>query len=191
MILPLMVVNILGTQSNAYFYIAWMVANLLSAIPQSVSQSLFAEGSHSEENFAENVMKSIKFTFLLLVPAVAVLIVSAKWILLAFGESYSVNGLHLLWLLSFSSLPRAITFIYLSLLRVQDKLKELVIVRGAIAVLVLTLTALIMPSYGIMGVGYVWLAVQLVVSITLVIRLVAWVRQLPSSTKSTRLIVDR
>ncbi len=122
MILPLMVVNLLGTESNAYFYVAWMIANSLVAIPQSVSQSLFVEGSYSQDNIKENVTRSIKLTFLLLVPVVAVLIIAAKWILLAFGPSYSANALNLLWLLSLSSLPRGISHVYIGLLRVQDKL---------------------------------------------------------------------
>jgi MatE. len=126
LILPLMVVNLLGAEQNAYFYIAWMIAGLLSAIPGAISQSLFAEGSHFEEKLRENVTKSLKFTFLLLVPAVVVLILLGKWLLLAFGQSYSLNGLHLLWILSISSLPLAINHIYSGIPRVKARLKELI-----------------------------------------------------------------
>ena len=74
LILPIMVVNLISAESNAYFYVAWMIAGLLFAIPIAVSQSLFAEGSHFEDKLRENVMKSLKFTFLLLIPAVIVII---------------------------------------------------------------------------------------------------------------------
>jgi len=80
-VLPMMVVNILGPVQNAYFYIAWMVATLLFTIPLGVSQSLFAEGSHFEDKLRENVIKSAKFTFLLLVPAVILVILVGRWIL--------------------------------------------------------------------------------------------------------------
>lgn len=177
LVLPLIVLNLLGTESNAYFYVAWMIAALLLAIPLATSHSLFAEGVYSESEIKENVKRSIKFTFLLLVPAVVVLIIAAKWLLLAFGESYSANALTLLWLLSLSNLPRGINHIYTSLLRMQDRLKELIIIQGSVAVAVLSLSFLVIPAYGIIGVGYVWLGVWVVVSVVLAFRLAALIRQ--------------
>ncbi|MFC1902531.1 lipopolysaccharide biosynthesis protein [Chloroflexota bacterium] len=178
MILPLMVVNLLGAESSAYYYLAWTIANLLFAIPRSISQSLFAEGSFSKKTVKENVMRSIKLTFILLIPAVAILILAGKWILLAFGPSYSANALHLLWLLGLSSLPRGLNSVYTSLLRVKDGLKELIIIQLFIAVAVLALSFLLMQYHGIIGIGYVWLGVQVLVSIVLSYRLVTRLSQL-------------
>lgn len=177
MILPLMVASILGTESNAYFYIAWMIASVLFTISGSVSRSLFAEGSYSEGSIKENLTRSLKFTFLLLLLAVIVLIVTGKWILLAFGESYSANALVLLWLLILASLPRGINQVYFSVLRVQGRLKELVMIRGFVAVSVLTMSFFVISSYGIISVGFVWLGVQIVVSIALVLMLGSQVRK--------------
>ena len=168
LVLPLMVVNLLGPVQNAYFYIAWMMAGLLYAIPVAVSKSLFAEGSHFEGKLRENVVKSFKFTFLLLVPAVILLILIGKWLLLVFGQSYSANALHLLWILSISSLPLGINYIYTNILRVTNRLKELMIMWAAIAIAVLLASYLIMPATGIIGIGYVWLGVQGVIAIYVV-----------------------
>jgi len=165
LILPLMVVNLLGAEQNAYFYIAWAIAGLLFAIPGAVSQSLFAEGSHFEDKLRENVTKSLKFTFLLLVPAVIIFILVGKWLLLAFGQSYSLNALKLLWILSLSSLPRSINYIYTSILRVKSRLKELMAIWGFMAISVLLASYLIMPATGIIGIGYAWLGAQAVVAI--------------------------
>jgi len=169
-ILPLMVVNVLGAQQNAYFYIGWMIANLLFAIPFAVSQSLFAEGSHFEDKLKENVTKSLKFTYLLLVPAVIVLVLVGKWVLLAFGQSYSLNALHLLWVLSLSSLPLAISYIYTGILRVTGRIKELMAIWGFIALGTLLASYLIMPLTGIIGIGYVWLGAQAVVAVYILAR---------------------
>jgi len=160
-ILPIMVVNILGAESNAYYYITWMIATALFAIPTAVSQSLFAEGSHFEEKLGENVMKSFKFTYLLLIPAVVLLILLGKWLLLAFGQSYSANSLKLLWILCLASLPLGTGNIYASILRVTNRIKELMIIRGLMAVAVLLASYLIMPSTGIIGIGYTWLGTQI------------------------------
>lgn len=165
LILPLMVVNLLGAEQNAYFYVAWMIAAILFAIPIAVSRSLFAEGSHFEDKLRENVTKSLKFTFLLLVPAVIVLILVGRWLLLAFGQSYSLNALRLLWILSLSSLPLAINHLYTSILRVRGRLKELMAIWGFIAAAVLVISYLVAPVTGIIGIGYTWLGIQSAVAI--------------------------
>jgi len=165
LILPLIVVNLIGAEQNAYFYIAWMVAGLLFAIPSGGATSLFVEGSHFENEFRQNVAKSVKFTFLLLVPATIVVILAGKWLLLAFGQSYSANALHLLQILAFSSLPLGINRIYTSILRVTDRVKELIAIWGLIAIGTLLASYLIMPDTGIIGIGYAWLGAQVAVAI--------------------------
>ncbi len=175
-ILPLMVVNILGTKDNAYFYVAWMLASLLFAIPASVSRSLFAEGSYSARDVRHNVTRAIKFVFLLIVPALAVMVICAKWFLLAFGEGYA-SALQLVWLLALSSLPIAITSVYFSILRVHDRLIELAVIEGFIVAATLLLSFLLMPTLGIMGIGCVWLGVHCVAAIATGFRLRAWTRQ--------------
>ena len=164
-VLPIMVINLLGPEQTAYFYIAWMMATLLFALPRGISRSLFAEGSHFEGKLRENTIKSLKFTFLLLVPAVILLILVGKWLLLAFGQSYSANALNLLWILCISSLPLGINYIYASILRVTGRIKELVAIWGFIAVATLVTSYLVMPTTGIIGIGYAWLGVQCLVAI--------------------------
>jgi hypothetical protein len=46
-IYPLMILNVMGPEQNAYFYMSWMIAMVLGVIPGSLAQSLFAEGSHN------------------------------------------------------------------------------------------------------------------------------------------------
>lgn len=168
-LLPLMVVNIIGAESNAYFYVAWMIAGTIFAIPTAISSSLFAEGSHFEDRLRENVIRSIKFNFLFLVPAVILLMLVGKWLLLAFGQSYSTNGWQLLQILAISSLPLSINLIYASTLRVTNRIKELIIFRGLIAIIVLLASYLIMPTSGIIGIGYAWLGAQGVVAIYVIL----------------------
>jgi len=165
LVLPIMVVNYLGPQQNAYFYIAWTIYALLRAIPLSVSRSLFAEGSHFEDKLKENVIKSFKLTFLLLIPAVILLILFGKWLLLVFGQGYSLNSLHLLRILAVSSLPISITYIYSTILRVTKRIRELVIIWGFIVTAMLVVSYLVTPSTGIIGIGYAWLGAQVMSAI--------------------------
>ena len=163
LILPLMVVNLLGAEQNAYFYVAWTIAALLFAIPAAVAHSLFAEGAHFEDELWTNVTKSLKFIFLILVPAVVLVLLVGKWLLLLFGEGYSVSGLLFLRILCLSSLFAGVTSIYATILRVEDRLRELTLIFGFITVATLVGSYFIMPQAGMAGIGYVWLAVQGVV----------------------------
>lgn len=164
-VLPLMVVNLLGAAQNAFFYVGWMIATLLFAVPRSVSQSLFAEGSHFEDRLGGNVRRSFSFVFLLLIPLVILLLLLGKWLLLLFGASYSENALTLLRILALSSIPFGVNSLYMSILRVRGRIRELVALHGFIAIAVLVGSYFIMPGTGIVGVSYVWIAVQGVVAL--------------------------
>jgi O-antigen/teichoic acid export membrane protein len=164
-VLPLMVVNRLGAEQNAYFYIAWMIASLLFAVPLGASQSLFAEGSHFEDRLRENVVKSLKSTFLLLVPLAILAAAAGKWLLLVFGQAYSLNALALLWVMCLSSLPMGVTYIYTGVLRVVGRVIELVVMWVFVVSGTLVGSYLLLPLTGIVGIGYAWLGVHLIVMI--------------------------
>ena len=162
---PIMIVNRLSGEQNAYFYIAWTIASILFSIPFAASQSLFAEGSHSEDKLRINANKAFKFALVLLVPAIILLVVLGKWLLLLFGASYSSNALTLLWILGSSSIFVGINSIYYTILLVRHRIKELLVLRGLIAIAVLATSVLIMPAMGIVGIGYAWLGAQALVTI--------------------------
>jgi O-antigen/teichoic acid export membrane protein len=58
-----------------------------------------------------------------------------------------------------------INSIYFTILLVRHRIKELLVLRGLIAIAVLAASVLIMPAMGIVGIGYAWLGAQALVSI--------------------------
>ena len=170
LVLPIIIVNLVSAEQTAYFYVAWMISSLLLAIPLAVSTSLFAEGVHSEEELAANARRSLRFILLLLVPAIALLVLLGKWLLLLFGEGYSSNGLTLLWILGFSSLFAGVNSIYYTVLRVRDRIGELLMIRALTAITVLVASSLIAPTVGIVGIGYAWIGAQGLTSIYVLLR---------------------
>jgi len=104
-VLPLMVIDLLGAEPNAYFYVAWTTGSILSMIPVAISTSLFAEGSHNEETLGRDIKRSLKFTLLLVIPAIVVIFLAGDKILLLFGTAYSESATSLLWILAISALP--------------------------------------------------------------------------------------
>jgi len=176
-ILPIMVLNLLGAEANAYFYIAWTVGNVLASVPMAASSSLFAEGSHDEQRLASDTWRSLKLTFLILVPAVILIIAIADKLLLLFGASYSQSGATLLRILALSTLPLAINYIYLSMKRVQKKLAVMIELSAFIGVATLGLSYWLLHWIGINGVGLAWLGSQ---GITAAVIVISFLRKQPS-----------
>lgn len=168
-ILPIMIVNILSGEQNAYFYVAWTIAAIAFSIPGAASQSLFAEGSHFEDELGTYARRALRFALVLLVPAIILLVVLGKWLLLAFGSSYSTNALTLLWILGASSLFVGINSVYYTILLVQRRIRELLVLRGLIALVVLVSSAFVMRAIGIVGIGYAWLGIQALLSLYVVL----------------------
>jgi len=76
----------------------------------------------------------------------------------------------LLWVLSLSSLPLALSYIYTGILQVTGRIKELIAIWGFVALAALLGSYLIMPTTGIVGIGYTWLGAQTIVAIYVLAR---------------------
>ena len=165
MVMPIMVVNLLGAVPNAYFYIAWIIGTIPNLVSGAVSSSLFAEGSHEEEELGLHTWRSLKMVLVILVPTVILILAIADKLLLLFGGAYAENATTLLRILAISALPFAINITYLSIKRVEKKLKALVGLTTFTAAVTLVLTYLLLPWIGINGAGIAWLATQGIVAL--------------------------
>lgn len=163
--LSILVVNTLGSEQNAYFYIAWMIANLLFAIPAAASTSLFVEGSHFENALDKKISEALRFNFILMVPAVVLLLLLAGFMLGLFGAGYATNGALLLRILAVSGILSCINSVYGSILRVKKRLREIGIIVTFKAVALVAGCYFILPVAGIAGIGYVWTTIQGLISI--------------------------
>jgi O-antigen/teichoic acid export membrane protein len=173
-ILPIMVVNLQSAEQNAYFYIAWTFGMILRAIPTSTSLSLFAEGSYNQEQLVANVNRSIKITLVLLLPAIAIILLLGDKLLLLFGPEYSKNGTKLLWLMAIAGFPVSVNFIYISIKRVEKKLKGVLLLTAFTAVVTLVLSYVLLPKSGLPGVGIAWLVAQ---GTAAVVICASWIRK--------------
>ena len=168
MILPIMMINLSGAELTAYFYIAWTIAGAPAIVSGALSTSLFAEGSNDEDGVGLNIWRSLKISFLTLVPAIILILAVAPWLLDLFGAAYAANGATLLRILALSALPLTINIIYLAIKRVEKKLKVLVGLSAFAAVATLGLTYLLLPRMGINGAGIAWLITQGTIALVVV-----------------------
>lgn len=164
MILPVIVANKIGAAEAGYFYIALMIGGFLFIIPGATTQSLFAEGSHREDGMEEHIKKSIKITALLLLPATILVVLLGNYILLAFGKSYSTEAFRLLQLIAFSGVFVSINTILGTVLKVRNKIKELIGI-NAFSAVVIVLLSYLFTNLHLWGIGIAWIIGQGLTSI--------------------------
>lgn len=151
-ILPLIIINRLGAEMSAFYYIALQIAGFLFIIPVAVNQSLFAEGSHSENDTRVHLINSLKLTYMLLIPAIFFMTIFGKYILGIFGNHYSQNGIVFLQLLTVSGVFVAINQVGSALVHVQKRIKFYAIM-NLLSATVTTLTSIALINYGLLGLG--------------------------------------
>lgn len=175
-ILPIMVLNLLGAEKAAYYYVAFAIAGLIFLIPGSMSASLFVEGSHGE-SLRRNVLKSLAAIAVLLTPAVVFICLFGDFILHLFGKDY-VQAFELLRLFALSSFFFAVVSVYLAVKRVQMDVRRIILLNGLNCFALLTLSYLLIPKFDILGAGYAWIATYFISSLIvgyLVVKKERWI----------------
>jgi O-antigen/teichoic acid export membrane protein len=153
--LPIIITNTIGAKFSAYFYMDMMIANLLYIVPIATSQSLFAEGSYSENELKTLIKKAVKITSLIMIPGIIITAFFGKYILLFFGKQYSIEGVMLLQVLAVSAIFVSINYICNSIFYIKHKIKLITLVNFIGASLILALSTLI-PHQNLLGIGTAW-----------------------------------
>jgi O-antigen/teichoic acid export membrane protein len=104
---------------------------------------------------------------LLVCPLAAVIAIAAPWLLLASGEAYADAGAGLLRIFAAAQVPHAFVLLGSSVARLEHRGGVVLAVHAAEAVLVLGLTAILVPSMGINGAGVAWLLSHALIAVVL------------------------
>jgi O-antigen/teichoic acid export membrane protein len=157
LVLPVVVLNHLGAAAAAYYALAIALAHLLYAVIYTVSQSLFAEGSHEGQDLAPLLWRSTFAIGCLLLPSAVVLFVGAELILRVFGESYATGGTALLR--SFAAAAPVVALFSLGslVLRIERRVYGLIVV-NVVYCLTITGLAYLWVDRGLVWIGYAWIA---------------------------------
>lgn len=168
-LLPIMVLYQAGSSASAYFYLPWVIASSLQLVTTNMNVSLIVEGAIDRTRLGVYGRHAFVHTARLVVPAVAILLLGAPYILRFFGNGYAAEGAWLLRLLALAAIPNMICGLYFSLARVQHHTGRIVLVQGLLAALVLGLSYLLLRTHGIIGVGIAYLASQSIVAVILLL----------------------
>lgn len=167
-VLPALITQSLGAESAAHFFLALMMVNLVTIIPQASAQTLFAAASAEPGSLRAMTIKSIKAQLLLVSAPLAGLLIFGGVILSLFGPSYASDTTVVLRILSLSVIPAIVIQPLTTRLRIRKKLKALTLLTflGAVGILV---ACLLGSKYGLEGVAIGYVIGQFFVSLLLLI----------------------
>jgi len=158
LVLPLIVVSLLSAATNASFYVAWMIASLIFAVPLSLSTVLYAVGSGEsarlDERFRLTLRTSLGFGLL----ANLVLIVAAGPLLGLFGSAYASDATATLHLLALGVFPETIRTHYVTVHRIERRIPAAIPIVWGGTLLELIGGAVGALAGGLTGVAIGWLA---------------------------------
>jgi O-antigen/teichoic acid export membrane protein len=143
--LPLLAVNVLGPVRNAYFYVAWSMAQIVYLVPSVISNISLSQGTAASAGHLAT--RSRRLAFALLAPIVAVALAVPSLFLRWYGGSYVDQATTPLRLLMLAAVPWAIVILAQSRLRTEHRFTALTGLSAALCGLSLGLPV---------GFGAVW-----------------------------------
>ena len=167
MLPPTLVLEARGAVASAHFYIPWVVASSMALVGLSTGVGLTLEGSITPSKVHSYLLRATKNTLRLVLPMVLFFLIFAEPFLRFFGESYASEGTTLLRLVALASLPQIAVSLTVASLRVERRLRPIVIAHASIAVVVLGLGYFLTVRYDIWGMGAAYLAANMGVAVVL------------------------
>lgn len=122
-VLPIVVVGVLSSASNAVWYTVWMMAWAAYFVPQSVGVALLAEVSLDPTGRSEHVRRALQTASKLGLAVALVLAVVGPGLLLLLGDDYG-DGIVPLWILLLAVLPASFVQVYLAVSRSARRFVE-------------------------------------------------------------------
>jgi O-antigen/teichoic acid export membrane protein len=153
LVLPFMVAIVLSPQNAAYFYVAWVIANLLFIVPGSIFTSVFAEGSRWLPGLRGHALDGLYLSLAILVPMVAAVLLAGPTVLGALKPSYRDAAVPLVNLLAVSAFFVVINVLYITVLRVGKRMRPVVGIYLGTTLGALALAFPLMLKFGLVGAG--------------------------------------
>lgn len=163
-LMPLIIIEKVGAEANAFFYLPWTIASSIYLVSRSFGMSLTVEAAKDSTLLVQYSRQSLVQTASLLIPIILVILIGADWILRIFGAQYAGEGAGLLRLLALATLPNALTTLYISISRVQRKVFRIAVILTFLCVLIISFTLLWLERFGLISVGWAWLVSETIVA---------------------------
>lgn len=161
LLLPVLVTIVVSPSANAAFYVAWMLTNFLYIVPANLSTVLFAIAAAEPQAVARKLRFTLRLSFLIGLPGMAILGLGAHQVLRLFGPEYARTATLALWLLVIGYLPAVPRAQYIAVCRAKGKVPRAAAVLTTTAVIKVTAAAVGGASGGLKGLSFALLGASL------------------------------
>lgn len=156
--MPIVANVVVGSEQAAYFYAALSLSGAVFFLPMSLSWALFASGARDSRTFLMEFRKTIRYSFLACLGAIAVVALIGRYILHIFGAAYADYGYIPLILLSLGGMGLIVKDHHVALARITGDVG-----REALLVWTLTIAEVVCAAIGavrggLTGLALGWLA---------------------------------
>jgi O-antigen/teichoic acid export membrane protein len=155
--LPVLIVALLGSNENAYFYIPFTIVTAFDLLFANVAASLTVEGALAESRLPVLVRVVVRRFRFVLLAGVTLLLAGASLVLLPFGPRYVQAGAPILRLLVCASAFRAVVALFVVICRIEGHAARILAIQASIFTMVIGLTVVLGKPRGIEGVAVAWL----------------------------------
>jgi O-antigen/teichoic acid export membrane protein len=177
LVVPLMILTQLGPEANAYYALPLLIAESgLGVLIWNISSSYMVEASHDSRQIGPLMSRTWRLSFLVGGLGVPVLYLMAPWLLSFLGEDYAAEGTTAMRLLLLAIPFNIISLMYINTSRVRNQMGRVVLLQLLLAVLIIGLTAALLPTMGIAGAGWGYLIAEAVVALAVAVPLLRFMR---------------
>lgn len=180
LLLPLVVLQTLGAEVNARFFMAWTIATVGFLASKAIAQSAFAQLVR-EGPARDAILKGAGVSAIVLVPFTLALLAGSE-IVLALLQVAAPEPALLLRLLALSIAPIAASNLFLAYLKARLSGWELTVIPTLGLVAFLALVPVALARGGLVGIGALWLLVQATLGTYATFRLVNILQRSPHAT---------
>lgn len=162
LLIPLIVVNQLGTESNGYFTMAWTLVTAVAMLMSVVVGPFIAEAAGRPEELPALTRRFIGLLTVVGLSGAAFLLLGAPLLLSFFGKDYGTEGAALVRVMAATMALSILPTLYGALARVRRRLALAVVMQIVSSVLLVAGSFLLAAPFGLVGVGYAYLGAEIV-----------------------------
>ncbi|HEX5240871.1 MAG TPA: MATE family efflux transporter, partial [Candidatus Limnocylindrales bacterium] len=157
LLLPLVVTATTSAETNAYFYIPYVVASFIWAIPAALATAVYAAGARDVDRLAHRVRLVFALSLAAGIATNLVLLPGAQPLLSIFGRNYASESVTLLRLFGLGIFPITLNSLYVPIVRVERKFLVGTALMLLSLVIELAVVAIGASRGGLAGAGLGWL----------------------------------
>jgi O-antigen/teichoic acid export membrane protein/glycosyltransferase involved in cell wall biosynthesis len=168
-LLAVLVTQLLSPTDNAHWYIVWMAAWVVYAVPNSVGTALFAEVAREPDKARVLARRALKLSLGLGLAGAAIMALAGPALLRQLGSSYVDEGVLPLLILLVGVVPLSVLQVRYAICRATSRLGPAVVTGICTAVGGLSLAATVGARRGLTGIAVCWVATLFVAAVASVV----------------------